>query len=53
VVKGIGCSPGGPELNSQYPYGGSQLSAALVPGGPNAFFWPLKAPSMHMVHRHA
>lgn len=38
AVKGIGCSPRGPQFESQHSDGSSQLAITLVP---STLFWPL------------
>lgn len=49
MVKNI-CSSRGPGLDFPYLQGISQTFVTPLPG--DALFWPLRAPDMHLAHRH-
>lgn len=50
--KSNGCSSRRLKFNFQHPHDGSQSYVTPVPGESDAFFWPLWAPALHMVHRY-
>jgi hypothetical protein len=46
------CSCRGPRFSSRDPPGGSQSIHNFSSKGPDAFFWPPRAPGKDVVHKH-